>query len=378
MATFTLNLGSLCLERPLIVADITDDVLLGADIMMEDEKADILLSRGIMLMKGIEIPLKQKVVTGIVRKVHLADNYTIPAMSEMIADVFVDRQDNENLQTSWLIEPSPLLAEKYAVAMASSLVNPVENVTVKIRLMNPFSTDIVLPQDTTVGFASPVSEMEIFQDHEDAEECSNFEDTRRIKLTVNSQQTEVIRKCCPQEQLEEASYPIPDHLKELFMESTKDRSSTETKIVADLLIRNEDVFSRNELDLGLTHLTEHVIDTGDSPPIKHRPRPVPLAFANEDRAAVEKLLEQGSVRPSTSPWASAMVFVRKKKWRSKTLCGLQETEFSEPERCIPPPKNSRLLGCSIWIKVIFILRHHLSIQSNTSEKRGHTQDCICF
>ena len=79
-----------------------------------------------------------------------------------------------------------------------------------------------------------------------------------------------------------------------------------------MLIRYADVFSKNDTDLGLTHLTEHAINTDGAKAIKQRPRLVPMAFANEDKKAMETLLEQWSIRPSTSPWAAPMVFVRKK------------------------------------------------------------------
>ena len=46
---FDLQLGGLSLSKELIVADIGDEGLLGADIMHEDERGpgDLILSRGI-------------------------------------------------------------------------------------------------------------------------------------------------------------------------------------------------------------------------------------------------------------------------------------------------------------------------------------------
>ena len=57
---------------------------------------------------------------------------------------------------------------------------------------------------------------------------------------------------------------------------------------------------------------EHTIDTGDSRPVKQPPRRMPLAFAKEDHKAIEKFTKQGGLQPSTSPWASPLVMVRKK------------------------------------------------------------------
>ena len=45
--------------------------------------------------------------------------------------------------------------------------------------------------------------------------------------------------------------------------------------------------------------------------MKQRPRKVPLAFADEEKA-IDDLLAKGVIRKSTSPWASPIVLVRKK------------------------------------------------------------------
>ena len=64
--------------------------------------------------------------------------------------------------------------------------------------------------------------------------------------------------------------------------------------------------------MGLTSLAEHQIDLTDSKPIKQPFRRVPLAFVNEEKQAIDKLLKQGVIRPSNSPWASPLCLVRKK------------------------------------------------------------------
>jgi len=62
---------------------------------------------------------------------------------------------------------------------------------------------------------------------------------------------------------------------------------------------------------GLTELAEFRLDTGDSAPIYQRPYNTPVHF----RASIDKeldwLLEKKFIRPSTSPWVSPIVAVRK-------------------------------------------------------------------
>ena len=53
-AVFDLQLGALLLTKELIIADIGDEGLLGADIIQEDERGprDLMLSRGVLKLGG--------------------------------------------------------------------------------------------------------------------------------------------------------------------------------------------------------------------------------------------------------------------------------------------------------------------------------------
>ena len=71
-----------------------------------------------------------------------------------------------------------------------------------------------------------------------------------------------------------------------------------------MLLKHQSVFSKNENDLGHTHMVEHTIDTGDAKPIKQPPCWLLMAYAKEDHKVLVKLQAQGVIGPSTSPWAS--------------------------------------------------------------------------
>ena len=61
MATFDLQLGDIIVRKDFLVADIKDDILLGADILQKDPSgpADLLLSQDAMILRGHSVPLKQ-------------------------------------------------------------------------------------------------------------------------------------------------------------------------------------------------------------------------------------------------------------------------------------------------------------------------------
>ena len=340
MANFEVALGPLEMNRKFTVADITDDVLLGADIIQNGDggPADLLLSEGYMILNGIAIPLEQVGMPMRVRKAFLADDYVIPGMSEAILDVFVDREECCDNGDTVIIEPLEQFNEKYSLVMASSLVDVANNTTVKVRVMNPFPNSVSLKQNTVVGSVEKIDdEVETLLDAENTDELNNFSCIRRISLQSPSNHTN-----CVTRQVHEAKTPtdsqiIPPHLEDLF-DSIKERDQDEKDAVAKLLCKYQDVFSKDEYDLGLTHLTEHVIDTGDARPVKQPPRRVPLAYAGEDKKALEKLLKQGSVRPSTSPWASPIVLIRKKDGSVRPCVDYRRVNFLCRKDAFPLPR----------------------------------------
>jgi len=112
--------------------------------------------------------------------------------------------------------------------------------------------------------------------------------------------------------LHACDHEVPAHLKKLFNRATVGRSPEETKVVANHLTKFQATFSKDKWDHGLANLVEHSINTGDAPLIKQRPRRVPLAYADAEKAAFEDLQKKGVIRKSTSTWASPIVLVRKK------------------------------------------------------------------
>ncbi|GFU60160.1 retrovirus-related Pol polyprotein from transposon 412 [Trichonephila clavipes] len=89
--------------------------------------------------------------------------------------------------------------------------------------------------------------------------------------------------------------------------------SPEQKSSAERLFQEfEDVFSRNSSDIGHTTVTQHRIDTADHPPIKQHPRRLPFAKQEEVGTLLREMQENDIIEPSSSPWASPIILVRKK------------------------------------------------------------------
>ena len=64
-------------------------------------------------------------------------------------------------------------------------------------------------------------------------------------------------------------------------------------------------------DLGLTGLTQHVINTGDNPPVKRSFIRMGKPMCDRLRAKVDEQMRLGLIRPSNSPWSSPALLVKK-------------------------------------------------------------------
>ena len=89
-------------------------------------------------------------------------------------------------------------------------------------------------------------------------------------------------------------------------------SPTQQHQLKDLLRSHSDVFALEAHELGTTNIVTHVIDTENHAPIRQPVRHTPFALRAKVDELVTDMLEQGVVQPSSSPWASPIVLVRKK------------------------------------------------------------------
>jgi transposase InsO family protein len=322
-AMFHLKLGELEIDREVIVAEIEDESLLGIDILQNANEgpADILLSQGVIKLMGVTIPCMRVGLTH-TRRVRAADHCIIPAQTECVIDVFVERSEEDDILTrqEMVIEATEQFSEQHQVIIAACLVDIRSAVTQKVRIMNPLPTDVSIKQDTVIGTAEQIEqEMGTVVTAEDAEEHTNFCAARRIKYRSSpspvsgcNSAEHTSPKLTVRSVVDEEEISIPVHLQELYDNASKSRNKEEKKAIGKLLHKYQNSFSKDENDLGKSTIVKHNIDTGDAKPIKQPPRRVPIAFANEEKQVIQQMLDQKIIRKSTSPWASPIVLVRKK------------------------------------------------------------------
>ena len=86
----------------------------------------------------------------------------------------------------------------------------------------------------------------------------------------------------------------------------------ETALLRELVEEYSDIFALDSTELGTTELVTHSIDTGNSHPIRQPLRRIPFALQRTMEEMVKKMLAQGVIQNSNSPWASPVVLIEKK------------------------------------------------------------------
>ena len=82
--------------------------------------------------------------------------------------------------------------------------------------------------------------------------------------------------------------------------------------ILNILMEYSDVFAVNPKSPKITHMVEHIIETGRSRPVKAKYNRVDPLTEQEIERQVDQMLANGIIRQSNSPWASRVILVEKK------------------------------------------------------------------
>ena len=260
-----------------------------------------------------QTPLQKKVSSTCEnRKILCVANTTeVMPQAEQLLEVTLKTQQENTIQ-NFLVEPLSKFEIINNIKVAPSLTN-LKKEQIIVRVVNPNKETTTIFKGTEIAQLIPVTE-EINTGLTENEETYNKEMSIRYLFESkeespgSGEEIKQVKTPSVKENL------IPGHLASLFQESTKEMNKDESEMVASLLRKYQNVFQKDKNDLGRLsqNFGEHEIPTGDAIPIRQRPRRTPIAFKGEEEKEIEKMLEMGVVRHSTSPWASPIVLVRKK------------------------------------------------------------------
>ena len=196
----------------------------------------------------------------------------------MLVDKFED--DDQLKESHFIVEPTEHVKETYPLQMASVLVDVNGSPTSKVRVYNPFPTPVSLKQDAVLGQAEPIVKVQgVLKTSEYPSEMRNNSAIRRVTFNapevLRSNPIETECRCAIVNTHENK---IPHHLLSLYESAVSNCNEEQHNEVKNLLLRFQNTFSKNDIDLELTYLREHTINTGDAAPVRQAPRRVPLCL----------------------------------------------------------------------------------------------------
>ena len=256
-----------------------------------------------------------------------------------------------------LVEPLTRRVRGLEVMMARSLVR-VEGGGCSIRLMNPGVSNVVLYKNKTIGLLRPTTgDVEVVVENERPDSVSAIE-----------QQESVL----PGEKSNDLG-ELPAHLQDLYDKSVEEVLPNEARLVQELLIKYQEVFSKNDADLGRTGVVKHVIDTGDAAPVRQRYRRTSPSKQAEIDRQVQQMLDNGVIERSTSPWASPVVLVPKKNGESRFAIDFRRVNQLTRSDAYPLPRiddSLSTLAGSRWFSSLDINSGYwqLELDDNSKEK----------
>ena len=257
-----------------VVKNLTYKAVLGRDFLRANG-AVINLKQGTLQLD--DSPIDQLAAgTCLVR---VLSTCVIPPTSETVLPVGLDAEFSAG--TVGLIETSQHLMDCYQLQGAAVLatVTTTADHTVPYRLINPTSKPVTLYKGANLGtFTSHSSNLQVFS--LDAE--------------------------IPQPENPAADFPdVPVDF------SNSALTESQQKQLQQLINEYRDVFALFPEELGRTNWVQLTLDTGDATPIRMRPYRVPEAQKEKIEKCIDDMVDQEVIRPSTSPWASPVVLVKK-------------------------------------------------------------------
>lgn len=193
--------------------------------------------------------------------------------------------------------------------MPHTLVEGCEQVPVNVK--NLTDRTIYLRKNTVIGIGTSVEEVYGI-------DITGGAEVRHIKTDEHN------------------SSVMPPHLQDLLKRSKTHLDEEQIDQLGQLMVKFQNTFSKNDLDIGHFTKIEYRVDTADVLHTKEGIRRTPLGFEKEEEEHLQDLLNKGVIQPSSSEWAAASVICRKKDGKIRySMAGKSLEEELEFEDCCP-------------------------------------------
>ena len=327
-----LRIGDFSKKHRVLIATVVDDCILGIEFLRSVGCIVDLSSNMLHIGDVEEVPLHCRNVQVEQLQVVAPRNITVPPFREFVTPIQVKVVED----SSYMFEPDKSLSWNKTIVLARTLI---QNSTLPLRILNVSDHPVTIKKGTPLGVMEPV-------------------------LAIRKLERDTVKQEEDRRQLSEA-------MQELFDRSCEHLTSVQKIEVAKLLKEFQTVFAKDSFDLGRTHLVRHKIDIGDARPIKQPPRRMPISQIDEVHELIEDMHKRGVIEPSTSPWASPIVLVKKKDGSTRFCVDYRKLNEITKKDSYPLPRIDDTLdavGNSTWFSTLDLQSGYWQVELDEKDK----------
>lgn len=329
-ANFRIKVGKLVYGQEAIVARLDQlSGILGVDFLCK-HGGEIHFRDKTLKLEGQCVNLVTNGYKGCAR-IRVCETVSVPANSECHFRGYVDGVIDS---TEGMVEPNTCVA-KQGLLMAKVLVDPSRK-EITLSVLNLGSQRVKLQQNTIVGELSPVGGVHVLEVEE-----------------------------------RDLNRPLPDHLKPMVDRFSPELSPSERNQATDLVVEYEDIFQSPSGEIGQTKIVEHRINTGDEHPIRIPARRISPSQKVVVEQELDKMLRDGIIQPSNSPWAAPVVLVTKKDGSVRFCIDYRKLNSITKKDAFPLPRIDDALDTlagAKWFSTLDLASGYWQCRMNQEDK----------
>lgn len=341
------QVGKASTRMDVIVADIANDGILGMDFLL---KVGCILN-----LNSLEIQLDNQQIKALhegeaqLRRVVISDTVTVPPRHEIVVRGKIIDRESLDKDGSGVLEPIEESTISGKGLMVARIIVDTSTDNIPIRIRNPGNDVVKINKDTVAATITNIPKDEIVSYHE-----STY--VRNMSVMA------------------EGEKELPEHVSDLFERGSSLLCEKEKEALKEMLMEFQDVFSKGDFDIGKTNLVKHTINTGDAAPIRQRYRRLPKSQQEEADTQIKDLLERGVIEPSSSPWASPIVLVKKKDGTTRFCIDYRKLNSVTVKDAFPLPRIDDTLDAlagAKWFSTMDLASGYWQVElENTAKEKS--------
>ena len=235
---------------------------------------------------------------------------------QLLYQAWVDRDIGGVDLSEWVLEN----ADRVEMARDKATVTPIENSRARAQAYNKKAKDRQFTVGDSVWVRRPGLDHKLRESwvgpgtilKQNSPVSFRVQTPERTLATVNVQQLKLAQNTDSVKKITTVvEDTATDHITDSFASTTvesQEMTAQQQQQLQQVLRTHEHILTKEP---GLTSLVKFDIYTGDADPIHQRPYSTPIALKASVDEEITWLLAKGYIVPSSSPWASPMVTVRK-------------------------------------------------------------------